>query len=134
MREPKFRRPLAALLVPGLFASCFSERSDSITTPTVGDCRIPSNSPAIGSLGVVIAMRDYAFTPVEVRVPAGSRVTWVNCEGENIDPHTTTADAGEWNSDLLTSGGIYSRVFNEPGRYEYHCTPHPFMTGVVIVE
>jgi plastocyanin len=25
-------------------------------------------------------------------------------------------------------------VFDRPGSYAYHCTPHPFMTGRVIVE
>jgi len=25
-------------------------------------------------------------------------------------------------------------VFDRPGDYAYHCTPHPFMTGHVIVE
>ncbi|WP_089612118.1 plastocyanin/azurin family copper-binding protein [Dehalobacterium formicoaceticum] len=31
-------------------------------------------------------------------------------------------------------GASYSYTFNETGTFEYHCSPHPFMTGKVIVK
>ncbi|MGH7542680.1 MAG: plastocyanin/azurin family copper-binding protein [Gemmatimonadota bacterium] len=34
---------------------------------------------------------------------------------------------------MLENGEGFSRRFDEPGRYPFHCTPHPFMKGVVIV-
>ena len=54
----------------------------------------------------------------------------------NLDPieHTATADDGSWGSPLLKEGERYVRRFEQPGRYPYHCTPHPQMQGVVIVE
>jgi plastocyanin len=83
----------------------------------------------------VVAMKDFAFHPTEVRVPRGARVTWLNCEGANIDAHTTTSDAGVWSSESMRAGASYSRVFDQAGRFEYHCVPHAsFMRGVVIVE
>jgi plastocyanin len=80
---------------------------------------------------VTVDMRMLAFTPREIRIRTGESVTWVN-----RDPleHTVTADDGSWTSPLLGEGGRYRRVFSAPGRYTYHCTPHPQMTGVVIVE
>jgi plastocyanin len=127
---------LAAIGLGASMTSCFSEKSSAIFNPADGDCRIPLDSPVFGSAGVVVAMRDFAFRPAELRVPRGTRVTWVYCEPPNIDPHTTTSDTGVWGSDFLSSGtAIFSRVFDQPGRFEYHCIPHPsFMRGVVIVE
>jgi plastocyanin len=28
----------------------------------------------------------------------------------------------------------YERTFDQAGTFAYHCTPHPFMRGTVIVE
>jgi plastocyanin len=126
---------LAAIAYGASIAGCFSERSSAITAPANGECRIPLDSPVIGAVGVVVAMRNFAFQPAELRVPRGTRVTWVYCEPPNIDPHTTTSDTGLWGSDFLAESASFSRVFDQPGRFEYHCIPHPsFMRGVVIVE
>jgi plastocyanin len=78
-----------------------------------------------------VEMRMVAFAPGEVRIRAGETIVWVN-----HDPlaHTVTADDRSWGSELLTEGQRYTRTFTQPGRYPYHCTPHPQMTGVVIVE
>lgn len=78
-----------------------------------------------------VEMRMVAFAPAEVRIRAGGTVTWVN-----RDPvvHTVTANDQRWGSELLTEGQLYTHTFTQPGRYPYHCTPHPQMTGVVIVE
>lgn len=80
---------------------------------------------------VTVEMRMIAYTPRELRVRVGDTVEWVN-----RDPveHTVTADDGSWTSVLLRENQRYRRTFDSPGRYTYHCTPHPQMTGVVIVE
>ena len=126
---------VVAIAYGAAIAGCFSERPSAITAPVNGECRIPLNSPVIGTVGVVVAMRDFTFQPTELRIPRGTRVTWVYCEPPNIDPHTTTSDTGVWGSDFLSESASYSRVFDQAGRFEYHCIPHPsFMRGVVIVE
>lgn len=78
-----------------------------------------------------VDMRQITFAPAEIRVRVGQRVEWTNS-----DPtvHTVTGDDGSWGSELIEEGGRYSRVFEQPGRYPYHCVPHPMMKGVVIVE
>jgi plastocyanin len=114
---------------------CFSERMSGPRTAATGECRIGLDSPVVGQVGAVIGLKDFAFQPRELRVPRGTRVTWVDCELPGVDFHTTTSDDGLWDSSAMTAGSMYSRVFNEPGRYEYHCIPHEqFMRGVVVVE
>lgn len=118
----------AALLV---LAACFSERTT--TGPVAsGECRIPLDESTIGA--TVVFIRDFAFHPQNVSVPAGGRVVFVNCDDPGSDSHTSTADGPEWDSGLLSAGMVYSRAFDETGSFPYHCEPHPSMTGTVSVE
>jgi plastocyanin len=47
--------------------------------------------------------------------------------------HTVTAADGKFDSGLIQPGGRWSHTFTQPGTYDFTCTPHPFMKGVVIV-
>jgi len=54
----------------------------------------------------------------------------------NRDPleHTVTFDGAEPGSPPIPPNGSYVHRFDKPGTYPYHCTPHPFMKGVVVVK
>ena len=128
-------RILGTIAVAGVIAAgCFSDREGDVTGPLEGDCSLSLESPVFGTVGTVIALKEFEFAPEEVHIPRGTRVTWLNCEGENIDAHTTTSDAGVWGSGAMRAGDVFSRVFDEVGRFEYHCDPHPFMRGTIVVE
>jgi plastocyanin len=107
--------------------ACFSEHE--ATGSVEGVCSIDVGEGVPGSTLVVI--RQFTYGPTEVRVRAGERVTWINCDQ---DPHTSTADGGEWASPLLATGDGFTQTFSAVGEFAYHCDPHPFMTGRVIVE
>lgn len=124
-----------ALVLVLLGAACFSERPTGGATGPTGNCRIPVGSGVIGSVQAVVAIREFRFFPDTLRVSRGTTVTWVNCEEDFAnEPHTSTHDAGGWSSEELSPTEIYSRRFDEAGLYRYYCTPHPFMSGVLIVE
>jgi plastocyanin len=118
---------MTAGLAGGALAGCFSQHET--TAPVAGVCSLPVGEGVPGSTLVVI--RGFAFGPVDVRVRVGERVTWVNCD---TDAHTSTADAGAWASPLLAPGDGFTQAFPTAGEFTYHCEPHPFMTGRVIVE
>lgn len=118
---------LAIGLLAGALAGCFSQRE--ATAPIEGVCSFPVGEGVPGSTVVVI--QKFAFGPVDVRVRAGERVTWINCDG---DSHTSTADGAAWASPLLIPGAAFTQPFPTAGEFPYHCEPHPFMTGRVIVE
>jgi plastocyanin len=80
---------------------------------------------------VRVPIRDQGFAIQRLTIRPGTTVIWVN-EGQL--PHTSTSDSGVWSSPLLARGESYSRVFTQTGEFPYHCTPHPFMTGVVVVQ
>lgn len=125
-------RVLAALVVTvgfgsAVLAGCFSEHR-AATAPS-GTCNIDVGEAFPGSKVVVI--QQFIFGPFEVRVRAGDRVTWLNCDEE---AHTSTANNGEWASPLLAPGDGFTQTFATVGEFDYHCEPHPFMTGKVVVE
>jgi plastocyanin len=111
---------LCAIAAVGLTASCFSER----TTGTGASC----NGTTIPC---VVNIRDFAFEPATLRVPAGVTVTWVN---QGPSPHTSTADDGTWDSPTLTTNATFPRAFPTAGTFPYHCEPHPAMRATIIVE
>lgn len=118
---------VAAMLIA---SACFSERA--ATAPNLsGECRLPLQPNVPGS--TVIIIRDFAFEPTQVTIKAGGTVTWLNCADPDEPAHTSTADQGAWSSPLLPPGTSFTRTFPQAGSFPYHCEPHPFMTGTIVV-
>ena len=80
--------------------------------------------------GTPVEMRAMAFAPLRIEVTAGTTVAWTN--RDQLE-HTVTADDASWDSGPIAAGGTWRHTFAQPGTYAFHCTPHPFMTGVVVV-
>ena len=72
---------------------------------------------------------NYKFTPAEITINKGETVTWTN---QDSIQHTVTGDS--FDSGLFGKNQSYTHTFNETGTFNYHCTPHPYMTGEVIVK
>ena len=112
--------------------ACFSERGSGPPVNSAAECRVPVT--VIDSMHYIVAIRDFNFVPDSISVPPGATVTWVNCETPPQEPHTSTADGGAWNSPDLDPGHRFSHTFPAGGAFPYHCTPHGFMTGKVVVQ
>ncbi|MBI2054515.1 MAG: hypothetical protein HYT39_00210 [Candidatus Sungbacteria bacterium] len=115
--------------------SCFAGKA-GVGVKSKGECNVSvppaaESSPAPSPVsGVSTFIRGFAFEK-EIRVPVGGTVTWTNADGVG---HTVTADDNSFSSDLLSGGVSFSFTFNQRGKFTYFCKPHPWMTGVVIVE
>jgi plastocyanin len=90
----------------------------------------PPGASCDGDAPNVVRIRDFAFTGTQLTVAPGTTVTWVNCDAV---AHTSTADAGGWDSGILVPGASFSRAFPAAGSFAYHCDPHPGMRGTIIV-
>lgn len=121
------RLPAALALAAG---ACFSEHGPSTPSGTL-TCERAALPPGPDSAFVIVS--GFTFAPAELRVAPGTRVVWINCEAEGTPGHTTTAAGGAWDSPTLAPGDVFSA---EPaaGEHPYHCRPHPFMEGRIIVE
>jgi plastocyanin len=76
-------------------------------------------------------VNDTSFAPSRTEVSMGTTVTWTN---DSQVAHTVTGDDLSFeDSGIIDPGQTFSYTFTKPGTYTYHCSPHPYMTGVVIV-
>jgi plastocyanin len=78
-----------------------------------------------------VVIKDFVFTPMELRIKAGTSVTWVNQDDE---PHTVVGDAGLFRSGALDTAMTFTFRFERPGTYEVFCSIHPQMKAMIIVE
>lgn len=72
----------------------------------------------------------WGFNPDELKVTTGTTITWRNT-GDTA--HTVTADNGSIDSGPIAPGDTFVRTFDNAVALTYKCTPHPWMTGTVIV-
>ena len=91
--------------------------------------------PAMGASGDArVAVEGFAFTPVTVTIPAGASVVWAVRKDPEQHTVTPTTPGSFEGSGPLFDGDDYTVRFDTPGRYDYVCSFHPFMTGSVVVE
>jgi plastocyanin len=86
--------------------------------------------------GYTVLIFNYAFYPKTLTIKKGTTVTWINMDWA---VHTVESGTHDEPLELFDSGSlghmaVFSYTFNEPGIYKYHCDPHPWMEGVIIVE
>jgi plastocyanin len=97
-------------------------------------CLSVAQSPAPGGPSV---MKEFEFTPKEIKVKAGTTVTWMNA---GTTAHSATAIDKSFNTRNLQPGETRSVTFSTPGTFVYHCVFHgnpddqSGMIGTVIVE
>lgn len=119
-------------------ASASNTGSGAANTRTSGAAEIEEDSDA-GPTEIEISkspvkhqtkIANFAFEK-EIDIPVGSTVIWTN--GDSVQ-HDVADDAGAFQSKLLSQGESFSVTFTKPGTYKYHCNPHPWMTGYIVVE
>lgn len=74
----------------------------------------------------------YKFIPPEVSIKVGDSVQWTNHEKRTSHSVVFPAEGG-LESERMFPDESWQRRFDKPGRYVYHCGPHPEMEGVVLV-
>ena len=89
---------------------------------------IAAGSAVAADQAVTIA--SFAFTPATVTIDVGDTVTWTN---QDSVAHTATATDASWDTGDIAQGASASITFSTAGTFTYLCTPHPTMTGTVVV-
>ena len=110
--------------IPFTLARYFGKRHETARNGAVSDVS------GAAANATPVEMKNVAFAPNRLEVAAGTTIRWTN-----NDPlvHTVTADDGSWDSGPIEPGQTWTHTFAQPGEYAFHCTPHPFMKGVVVV-
>ena len=79
---------------------------------------------------VELDIAKFAYAPKEITVEPGTKVVWTNRDGA---PHTVTGADKSFASAGLDTGDKFEHTFTAEGDFNYICTVHPFMTGIVHV-
>ena len=77
-----------------------------------------------------IAIDNFAFTPAERTVKAGTTVRFVN---HDDIPHNVVLADGKVRSKALDTDDSFAYVFDKPGDFIYFCGLHPHMKGEIKV-
>jgi plastocyanin len=84
----------------------------------------------------VVAVRTFQFRPGDLRVDAGTRVTWTNRDEilHTVTAEPASAAAGESFDGSLDGADVqFTHRFTKAGEYPYGCARHPAMRGRVVV-
>ncbi|HJR92957.1 MAG TPA: plastocyanin/azurin family copper-binding protein [Acidimicrobiia bacterium] len=87
-----------------------------------------SETPGTPVADPVITIEDMKFVNGTVTIEAGTTVTWEWNDGSM--EHNVVFEEFE---SPLQAEGTFTHTFEEPGTFDYHCQPHPFMTGTIFV-
>jgi plastocyanin len=88
-----------------------------------------ANGPG-GSDTVTAVVEDFRFSPARLEVAEGTTIVWTN-RGQVV--HTVTAQDQSFDSGPIELGERRAITFSRAGTFPFRCTPHPFMSGTVVV-
>jgi len=124
--------PLIAALV---VAGCVGQATSAGTTDTGAPSEESGQTVVKESTAaktVTIDISNFEFAQPVITINKGDTVKWT--QRDSIG-HIVTSDNNAWEpSPALKSGETFEQTFTESGTFTYHCTPHPYMKGKVIVE
>lgn len=131
---------MKALLAGVLAATFVLAACSSTTDPTTPgiDVSIRAGAQTRGSSA-------FAPSPFTLSLAAGGTVKWrngdVGTSGNAYGAGATTGTThdlvsdtqGEFDSGAMAPGAVFQHAFTAAGTYHYHCSIHPSMTGIIIV-
>ena len=111
------------------------------TSITTNQTNLPTTSSSIASNATEVKIIGdeikEPYIPGSIIIESGDKVRWINID---VEVHTVTsglessADKGkQFDSGLLNANQTFEHTFDKPGTYNYYCTVHPIMTGLVNV-
>jgi plastocyanin len=104
----------------------------ALTVSSLGATAAPATSAA--QAAVTVSMQGNLYLPDAIVIAAGTTVVWSNDEYSSGEAHDVVAADGSFASAVFGVGRAFEYTFWTPGTYNYYCTLHEGMYGVVYVE
>jgi plastocyanin len=82
-------------------------------------------------VGLRYAVDEHAFNPSQIRIPAGTVVSFVN---SGALTHTITSKDASWTTGTLKEAETGYIRFENAGEFTYECEEHPWAMGQVFVD
>lgn len=117
---------------PAIVAPVPPSRADSAPMADTARARTttPKVLPAPSARTMRTAIKNVSYLQPKIQIPVGTTVEWRN---NDPLPHTVTAVGKSFDSGLIQPGKTFRHTFTKAGTFDFFCTPHPFMKGVVVV-
>jgi plastocyanin len=77
-----------------------------------------------------VTIDNFAFSPEELKVKAGSKIVFVN---HDDIPHSVVGETIKFRSQALDTNETFALSFDKPGEIIYFCGLHPKMKGKIVV-
>jgi Icc protein len=97
----------------------------------IADAPLLKASAAATAGGHDVRIDNFSFSPAELTVAPGTRVTWIN---QDDMPHNIVSADKQFASPVMDTDDRFTYEFAKPGTYRYYCSIHPRMTGTVAVQ
>ena len=115
---------------------------ESLAKPSVSDHILHPSEDFIIEIvpgAVIEGGENYVPNKATAVLEFSNKVIWQNNDdvAHTVTPDHRHADSysGDFGSTgVLKPGDVYEFLFTEPQEVHYHCTPHPWMTGSIVVE
>ena len=91
---------------------------------------MPAIFAAAAAPAPAVDIAKFAFAPKEITIAPGTRIVWTN---RDETPHTVTSNDKSFASKGLDTNDTFEHTFASEGDFNYICTVHPYMNGVVHV-
>lgn len=78
-----------------------------------------------------VTIEGMRFEPATVTVARGDTIVWVN---KDVVAHTATSAAAGFDSKIIPPGKSWRHRPAKKGRFDYVCSYHPTMVGVVQIK
>ncbi len=118
---------LVIVLGGGVLISRSNKKTDTSTSNKT------ASTPAATEDPNTVVMKDLDYQTKTLTVKKGTTVTWKN---NDTASHTITFNDtanSAMDGPLTAPGKTYQHTFDTAGTFAYHCMPHPFMKGTIVV-
>lgn len=106
-------------------------KDDYLTNLAKLSGRFPADAAAAAKAGPnAVAISNFSFGPVALKISAGDQVTWTN---DDPSPHQITLVSGGARSEMMLKGQSATLKFDAEGNIAYYCGLHPTMKGSIEV-
>ncbi|MEP7204822.1 MAG: cupredoxin family copper-binding protein [Candidatus Saccharibacteria bacterium] len=120
---------LIVIILLALGGGIFFLNNNQTSPPSGGNAgnQTQNQTPATGTVNI----EGNAFNPTTITINKGETITWQNNDSVM---HRIAADDGSFDLGDQAGGAKVKFTFNTAGTFNYHCTIHSFMKGIVVVK
>jgi plastocyanin len=133
-RRPVRRLALLGALIGATSLAACGGGDDAAPAPASAATATPTAAAAPAkpsASGTEAKIADFAFSPADIEVKVGDKITWTN---DDSAAHTVTATSGaDFDSGTLAQGAKFTFEAKQAGTIAYFCAIHPSMKGTITV-